>query len=69
MPVRMHVDGLEIDETLVRRLLAEQFPRWVEQQLRRIESGGAVNAIFRLGDGAFGPAPASRGADRAREHG
>ena len=27
---RMHVDELEIDEVLVRRLLAEQFPEWAE---------------------------------------
>jgi aminoglycoside phosphotransferase (APT) family kinase protein len=47
---RMHVDELEIDEALVRRLLSEQFPEWVDLPLRRIEPGGTVNAIFRLGD-------------------
>ena len=46
----MHVDELEIDETLVRRLLAEQFPEWSELPLRRIEPQGTVNAIFRLGE-------------------
>lgn len=48
---RMHEDELEIGEGLVRSLLAEQFPEWVELPLRRIEPSGTVNAIFRLGDG------------------
>ncbi len=47
---RMHIDELEIDEALVRRLLAEQFPEWVDLPLRRCEPAGTVNAIFRLGD-------------------
>jgi aminoglycoside phosphotransferase (APT) family kinase protein len=47
---KMHVDELEIDEALVRRLLGEQFPEWVDLPLRRIEPSGTVNAIFRLGD-------------------
>jgi aminoglycoside phosphotransferase (APT) family kinase protein len=47
---RMHADELEIDEALVRHLLAEQFPEWQELPLRRIEPSGTVNAIFRLGD-------------------
>lgn len=46
----MHVDELEIDEALVRRLLGEQFPEWADLPLRRIEPVGTVNAIFRLGD-------------------
>ena len=50
MTARMHVDELEIDETLVRRLLAGQFPKWADLPLRRIEPSGTVNAIFRLGD-------------------
>jgi aminoglycoside phosphotransferase (APT) family kinase protein len=46
---RMHADELEIDEALVRRLLVAQFPAWADLPLRRIEPGGTVNAIFRLG--------------------
>ena len=48
---RMHEDELELDEAIVRRLLAEQFPEWAELPLLRIEPSGTVNAIFRLGDG------------------
>lgn len=47
---RTHLDELEIDELLVRRLLAEQFPQWAELSLSRVEPAGTVNAIFRLGD-------------------
>jgi aminoglycoside phosphotransferase (APT) family kinase protein len=46
----MHDDELEIDERLVRRLLAEQFPEWAELSLTRVEPEGTVNAIFRLGE-------------------
>jgi aminoglycoside phosphotransferase (APT) family kinase protein len=48
--MRMHVDEIEIDEALVRRLLREQFPQWADLTLRRIEPAGTDNAIFRLGD-------------------
>src|SRR5919106_1171220 len=48
--MRMHADELELDEALVRRLLGEQFPEWADLPLRRVEPGGTVNAIFRLGD-------------------
>jgi aminoglycoside phosphotransferase (APT) family kinase protein len=46
----MHADELEIDEALVRRLLAEQFPEWVRLPLRLVKPAGTVNTIFRLGD-------------------
>jgi aminoglycoside phosphotransferase (APT) family kinase protein len=47
---KMHADELRIEEALVRRLLASQFPHWDHLPLRRIEPGGTVNAIFRVGD-------------------
>lgn len=50
MGEKMHVDEMEIDEALVRRLLVAQFPHWAELSLRRIEPAGTVNAIFRLGE-------------------
>jgi aminoglycoside phosphotransferase (APT) family kinase protein len=46
----MHPDELEIDESLARRLLMQQFPEWSHLPLRRVEPSGTVNAIFRLGD-------------------
>jgi aminoglycoside phosphotransferase (APT) family kinase protein len=47
---RMHADEIQIDEALVRRLLAEQFPEWAGRPLRLVEPMGTDNAIFRLGD-------------------
>jgi aminoglycoside phosphotransferase (APT) family kinase protein len=47
---KMHSDEIGIDEELVRRLLAAQFPAWAELPLCRIEPSGTVTAIFRLGD-------------------
>jgi aminoglycoside phosphotransferase (APT) family kinase protein len=46
----MHRDEMKIDETLVRHLLEERFPEWVDLPLRRIEPNGTDHAIFRLGD-------------------
>lgn len=46
----MHVDQLHVDESLVRRLLAAQFPHWADRSIERVESGGTENAIYRLGD-------------------
>ena len=39
-----------VDENLVRKLIAAQFPRWNGQAIARWPSGGTVNAMFRLGD-------------------
>ena len=49
-PEKMHVDQLDIDEPLVRRLLAEQFPHWADLSIARVKSAGTENAIYRLGD-------------------
>ncbi|MDF3303105.1 aminoglycoside phosphotransferase family protein [Streptomyces tropicalis] len=46
---RMHADEAHTDEDLVRRLLRAQFPQWAELPVRRLASGGTVNAIYRLG--------------------
>ena len=46
----MHADELEIDETLVRRLLEAQFPELAGLPLSRVEPAGTVNAVFRLGE-------------------
>ncbi len=49
MAARMHVDQLDVDEPLVRRLLGRQFPEWSRLPLRQVRAGGTVNAVFRLG--------------------
>jgi aminoglycoside phosphotransferase (APT) family kinase protein len=46
----MHADELDIDATLVRRMIAAQFPRWARLRIERVDSAGTDNAMFRLGD-------------------
>ncbi|TBO54572.1 phosphotransferase, partial [Streptomyces kasugaensis] len=41
---------MRIDEALVRRLLAEQFPRWAELPLAPVPSPGVDNVTYRLGE-------------------
>jgi len=57
----VHVDELAIDEPLVRRLIAGQFPEWTQLPLRRVEPEGTVNAIYRLGDELSVRLPRRRG--------
>ena len=45
----MHPGMHPIDDDLVRRLIAGQFPQWAGLTLRRWPSGGTVNAMYRLG--------------------
>ena len=49
-PGRLHADQVEIDGSLVRRLLREQVPELSALALLRVASGGTENAVFRLGD-------------------
>ena len=42
--------GVQIDVSLVRRLLAEQFPQWADLPLAPVASAGTDNALFRLGE-------------------
>src|SRR6185369_2418580 len=46
----MHDNEIVFTETLVRGLLREQFPQWADLPLRRFASGGASNALYRLGN-------------------
>jgi len=48
--MKMHADEVDIEVPLVRRLIAEQFPAWAGLPVRRVESAGTENAMFRLGD-------------------
>ncbi len=49
VPERMHDDEIEVDEAVVRHLLATQFPEIADRQLTMIEPWGTDNAIWRLG--------------------
>jgi aminoglycoside phosphotransferase (APT) family kinase protein len=46
--MRMHADEADIDEGLVRRLVATQFPQWAGLPVEPVPAG-TVNALYRLG--------------------
>ncbi|WFB10864.1 aminoglycoside phosphotransferase family protein [Streptomyces sp. LX-29] len=58
---QMHPGTHPIDDDLVRRLIAEQFPRWTGLTVERWPSGGTVNAMYRLGDDMVVRLPLVRG--------
>lgn len=47
---KMHAEELATDISLVRRLLAKQFPHWADLPIAPVPSAGTDNAIYRLGD-------------------
>ncbi|MFD9476634.1 hypothetical protein [Streptomyces nojiriensis] len=44
----MHPGAHPVDEDLVRRLIAGQFPRWAGLAVERLPPGGTVNETYRL---------------------
>jgi len=48
--VRMHADEVDVDASLVRGLLAEQFPEWADLPIEAVFPRGTDNRLFRLGD-------------------
>ncbi|MCB0255197.1 MAG: phosphotransferase, partial [Anaerolineae bacterium] len=46
----MHADEIATDPSLVRRLLAVQFPQWADLPILPVSSSGTDNALYRLGD-------------------
>jgi aminoglycoside phosphotransferase (APT) family kinase protein len=46
----MHPDETDIDETLVGRLVAAQFPDWADLRIEAVEPRGTDNRLYRLGD-------------------
>ncbi len=46
---KMHVDEVDIDVSLVSRLIAAQFPQWADLPIEPIQSAGTDNAIYRIG--------------------
>lgn len=61
MSTRQRHPGQDIDDGLVRRLIAEQFPEWTELPVQRYPSGGTVNALYRLGDSMVVRLPLEQG--------
>jgi aminoglycoside phosphotransferase (APT) family kinase protein len=48
--IKMHADEVDTDSSLVRRLLAAQFPQWAELTIEPVELRGTDNALYRLGN-------------------
>ncbi|TAJ21958.1 MAG: aminoglycoside phosphotransferase family protein [Dehalococcoidia bacterium] len=46
----MHAGEHDIDDGLVRMLIAGQFPQWASLPLSRVASAGTDHALYRLGD-------------------
>ena len=49
-PSKIHADQLDTSEGVLRRLLANQFPQWVDLPVGAVPTSGTENAIYRLGD-------------------
>ena len=47
--IKMHPDEIQADLSLVRQLIAAQFPQWANLPLQSLESAGTSNIIYRLG--------------------
>ncbi|WP_328743268.1 aminoglycoside phosphotransferase family protein [Streptomyces caniferus] len=58
---QMHPGLHPVDDGLVRRLIAGQFPQWAGRAVERVASGGTVNAMYRLGDAMVVRLPLVRG--------
>jgi aminoglycoside phosphotransferase (APT) family kinase protein len=46
---KMHVDEVDVDISLVGRLLTAQFPQWADLPIEPFHSAGTDNAIYRVG--------------------
>lgn len=66
----MHPDEPEIDDALVLRLIAAQFPHWAGVPAERVGVAGTANVMFRLGEDLVVRLPRTAGSadDTAKEH-
>src|SRR5882757_1886336 len=62
--IKTHADEVETDVPLMRRLLAEQFPRWAGLPVLPVDSYGTDHDIYRLGDQLSARLPRSSSAGR-----
>jgi aminoglycoside phosphotransferase (APT) family kinase protein len=46
---KMHVDEVDVDVSLIGRLLAAQFPQWADLPIAPVQSAGTDHALYRLG--------------------
>lgn len=64
---KLHADEVDIDTSLVKRLLSTQFPQWADLPIEYVQSGGTQNAIYRLGTDMAVRLPRIKGAVKAVE--
>lgn len=48
----MHSDQVQVRDAIARRMIADQFPQYRDERIRRHAQLGTVNAIFRIGTSA-----------------
>ncbi|MFE5095604.1 aminoglycoside phosphotransferase family protein [Streptomyces sp. NPDC056638] len=67
---KMHADEPDIDRSLVRRLIAAQFPQWIGLPVEPVVPVGTSNAMYRLGEDLVVRLPRTAGAagDVEKEH-
>lgn len=46
----MHDDQVDVSTATAAALIRDQFPQWRAENVRRLESSGTVNTLFRIGD-------------------
>ena len=46
---KMHADEFHIDQSLVQKLIRQQFPEWANFELAPVLSAGTDHALYRLG--------------------
>jgi aminoglycoside phosphotransferase (APT) family kinase protein len=56
----MHPDEVETDVELVRRLVADQFPQWIDLPIEPVGERGTDNILYRLGDDLVARLPGRR---------
>ncbi len=66
----MHADEPEIDNALVHRLIAAQYPHWSGLPAERVGVAGTSNVMYRLGENLVVRLPRTAGSadDTAKEH-
>jgi aminoglycoside phosphotransferase (APT) family kinase protein len=57
----MHEDQLDVADSTVRALVADQFPHWADLPVSPVASHGTVNLLFRLGDELVARLPMQEG--------
>jgi aminoglycoside phosphotransferase (APT) family kinase protein len=68
MTVKMHADEFDIDASLIRRLLEQQFPQWAALPIERVELMGTENALYRVGSEMVARLPRIERAAASLEH-